>query len=277
MLTAAQLKSLLRAQQLRLSTRLGQHHLVDGRTIAQLARRWILSPADTVVEVGAGLGALTEPLAERAGQVIAVEIDPRIAEVLRERLGARSNVRVVAEDILTFPWESHPGVVAVGAIPYQITSPILIALWEHRRTVREAWLILQREVAQRLLARPGTKAYSRLSVLAQYGWELERVMDVSRRAFFPQPEVDSACVHLVARRSPPVAVDDEAFFFEVVKAAFAHRRKTLANCLLDVQSRRLDREQVEELLQEIGLPASVRGETLTLEQFAALANALAHH
>jgi len=274
MLTPAELKSLLRTHHLHLRKRLGQHHLVDGRVIDRLVERMQLSADDTVVEIGAGLGALTEPLAERAGCVVAVEVDARFAALLTERMATRKNVRVVHEDILTFPWDRHAGAVVVGAIPYHITSPILVSLCEHRRDLRDAWLILQQEVAARLRAKPGTKAYGRLSVLGQYGWDITAVMDVPRSAFFPQPEVDSTCLHLRPREHPEVAVADEAAYFDVVKSAFGHRRKTLANCLRESGGRRMSRSQVEALLRGLKLPVSVRGEELSLEQFAALSNRL---
>ena len=274
MLTAAELKAFLRTHDVRLTKRLGQHHLVD----APLARRLIehihLSPNETVVEIGAGLGALTELLAAQAGRVIAVELDRKICELLRVRLSACSNVSVLCEDILTFSWAAHQRSVVVGAIPYHITSPIIASLSDNRRAIREAWLILQAEVADRLTAKPGTKAYGRLSVLGQYGWNIETVMSIPRSAFFPQPEVDSACLRLQPRSQPPVAVVNEPLMFEVVKAAFSHRRKTLVNCLSAHEPRLMDRAQAEALLGEVGLPIAVRGEQLSLDQFAQLTSAL---
>ncbi|MDP3703796.1 MAG: 16S rRNA (adenine(1518)-N(6)/adenine(1519)-N(6))-dimethyltransferase RsmA, partial [Candidatus Omnitrophota bacterium] len=274
MLTAAALKTFLRTHDVRLRKRLGQHHLVDARLVQRLVDRFNLSPRDTVVEIGAGLGALTEPMAERVARVIAVDVDRKICALLRERLAQYSNVTVVCEDILEFSWKAHEGSMVVGAIPYHITSTILVALSEHRRVIREAWLILQEEVARRLTASPGTKAYSRLSVLGQYGWDIERVMAIPRSAFFPQPEVDSACLHFRPRLRPAVAVEDELLLFEVVKAAFAHRRKTLVNCLSAHTPRLMSRGQAEALLREVGLPVAVRGEQLSLNEFASLANAL---
>ena len=274
MLTAAQLKSLLRTHHLHLRKRLGQHHLVDGGVIGRLMDRVALSKDDTVVEIGAGLGALTEPLAERVGCVVAVEVDAHIAALLAERMAPWTNVRVVQEDILEFPWGRHAGAMVVGAIPYHITSPILLSLSEHRRLLRDGWLIVQKEVAARLRAKPGTKSYGRLSVLGQYSWDIRAVTDISRSAFFPQPEVDSTCLHLRSHERPPVDVADEAAYFDVVKAAFGHRRKTLANCLREFGGRRMSRAQVEALLRGLELPISVRGEELSLEQFAALSNHL---
>lgn len=270
MLTAGELKTLLRTHGLRLTKRLGQHHLIDARVIERIVERCQLSPEDTVVEIGAGLGALTEPLARRAGRVIAVEVDRRIAAVLAERMRPWRNVTVACEDILQFSWARVSRVTVVGAIPYHITSPILVWLCEARHAIRKAVLLMQEEVADRLLARPGTKAYGRLSILGQYDWEIVPLLTVPRSAFFPQPGVDSRCVQLMPSGRPAAPVADEGFFFEVVKRAFSHRRKTLVNCL----SEQVPRAKMEATLRRLGLPVSVRGEALSLAQFAALADAL---
>ena len=272
MLSATDLKILLKHHGLRLMKRLGQHHLIDANVIRRVVDACELSGTETVVEIGAGLGALTESLASRASTVLAVEVDAKIADVLEHRLQAQGRVRVLRQDILEFRWETTPGAVVVGAIPYQLTSPILAALCEHRAFIRRAVLVMQREVAERLAARPGTKAYGRLSALAQYGYQIETVCSIPRGAFFPPPAVESRCVRLLPRSSPAVRVDDEARFFRVVKAAFAHRRKTLVNCLSDPRGGLMARARAEALLQKLKLPPSVRGEALSLEQFAMVAN-----
>jgi 16S rRNA (adenine1518-N6/adenine1519-N6)-dimethyltransferase len=219
---------------------------------------------------------LTEPLAGRSRRVIAVEVDRGVAAVLAERLKPLRNVEVRCEDILRFSWEPFHHAVVVGAIPYHITSPILVALCEARRAIDRAVLVMQEEVAQRLAAAPGTKAYGRLSVLVQYGWGVALGARVPPGAFFPAPAVDSRCVELSSRSRPAVQVASEPLFFEVVKAAFSQRRKTLANTLGNLPpATRLPRSEVPGLLASLGLPASVRGEALSLEAFAALANALA--
>ena len=289
MLTGTQLRSLLRAHGLRLTKRLGQHHLVDPRLIARITASCDLSPQDTVVEIGAGLGALTEPLAQQAKRVIALEIDRKIAALLTERMRAFRNVEVRHEDILRFSWKpftpplraGFTGVTVVGAIPYHITSPILVSLCEARHAIRKAVLIVQREVADRLLAEPGTKAYGRLTVLGQYCWRISSLMTVSRHAFYPQPDVESRCVQLLPRSQPPVPIGGEPIFFEVVKRAFSQRRKTLANCLSGSTAASkhvawdLTRAEAETLITALGWPASIRGEALSLDQFAALATLLA--
>ena len=275
MLTASELKAFLRTYDLRLTKRLGQHHLVDVRAIARITDACRLSAEDVVVEIGAGLGALTEALAGRARRVIAVEVDAKICRLLKQRMAPHPNVTVQCGDILEFPWTQVSGAIVVGAIPYHITSPILVALAESRAILARILLVIQREVARRLVAKPGTKTYGRLTVLAQYGWNVVERLTIPRSAFFPQPDVDSACVELIPHPQPRVTVLDEARFFALVKAAFSQRRKTLVNCLMSEPALSLSRHDAEALLRRQGLPSDVRGERLSLEQFAALSNALA--
>lgn len=282
MLTVAELKAVLGTHQIRLTKRLGQHHLIDARVIHRIVESCQLSRDETVVEIGAGLGALTEWLAQKAKRVIAVEVDRRIGALLSERMRSFTQVTVVCEDILGFAWDRVPGAVVVGAIPYQITSPIVVSLCEARRFIQRAMLVMQTEVAQRLVAQPGTRAYGRLSVLAQCGWQLEARFSIPRSAFFPPPEVDSTCVRFLNHPQPRVARAQELLFFAVVKAAFSQRRKTLVNCLSGLAVTRgkggegsLTRSTIEAVLNRLEFDPSVRGEMLSIEQFAALTNELA--
>ena len=276
MLTVSELQSVLKIHGLRLTKRLGQNHLIDYGVVTRFIDRCRFLPEEIVVEIGAGLGALTEPLADRVSRVWAVEVEQSFAALLTARLAHRPNVTVVCQDILELSWDRFRDITVVGAIPYHITSPILVALNDARHTIRRAILIMQHEVAQRLLAAPGTKAYGRLSLLAQYGWDLVALMELPRHAFFPQPAVDSCALHMTPRAQPLVAVEDEQVLFDVVKAAFAHRRKTLVNCLVHEGIAGLSRVPAEAMLQRLGLATTIRGEQLTLDQFAALANALRH-
>jgi 16S rRNA (adenine1518-N6/adenine1519-N6)-dimethyltransferase len=271
MLTAAQLKRLLQARGLRLTKRRGQHHLIDPGTIQRVVAACEPLDQATVIEIGPGLGALTEPLAARASRVVAVEIDRGVAAALAERAGRLANVEVRCGDILRFPWAGVPDALVVGAIPYHITSPILVSLFDARHLIARAVLVIQEEVAQRLAARPGTKSYGRLSVLVQYGWEVELKLPVPRAAFFPRPSVESRCVELRRRTQPAVRVSNERLFFEIVKAGFAQRRKTLLNALAALpQAKPLGRAGLAALLDAAGLPATARAETLPLEAFARL-------
>ena len=273
MLTVSELKAFLAAHRLRLSKHLGQHHLVDGRVIARLVASIDVAPSDTVVEIGAGLGALTEPLAARAARVIALEVDRAICALMAERMRPFAAVEPRCQDILTFRWEEAPGALAVGAIPYHITSPLLVWLFERRRDMKAAYLLLQREVAERLTARPRIKAYGRLTILCQYGWRVTALAAVPRHAFFPPPRVDSTWIRLVPHAAPPVPVADEARFFAIVRAAFSQRRKTLANCL--IQARLASADEVKALLARAEVAPGARGEALSLEQFARLSRHLA--
>ncbi len=274
MLTASELKTLLRAHGLRLHTRRGQHFLVDAPLAKRLIGSCRVTPQDTVIEIGAGLGALTELLSNAAGRVIAVEADRAISALLQKRMAHRPNVEVICQDILTFPWPRHADSKVVGMIPYHITSPILVSLCEHAAQIGGAWLGIQREVAQRLKARPGTKAYGRLTILVQCRFEVEERLRIPRSVFFPQPKVDSSWVRLTPRADPAVAVEDERLFFAVVQAAFAQRRKTLTNGLQLLKSPKLTRDEALQVVRQLGWSERVRGETLSLEQFAQLSNAI---
>ena len=272
--TKTELLEILRANGLRLKKRLGQHYLIDPRLTERLIHLCGITTEDTVVEIGAGLGALTDGLAGVAKRVIAVEIDPTISELLKIRIASKPNVEVVCQDILTFPWARDSITTVVGTIPYQITSPLLITLCEQASSVREVWLGLQQEVAQRLNAKPGTKAYGRLTLLVQYHFDVKRIMAMPRSAFFPQPKVDSLWIRLVARPSPPALIKDASLFFDLVRAAFSQRRKTLLNCLRQLTRIRFDRQGAAEAIRLAGLPEEVRGEALSLEAFARLANTI---
>ena len=270
--TKSELLSLLRARGLRLKKSLGQHYLIDPAMGRRLVDLCALTSQDLVVEIGAGLGAITDVLAERAARVVAIERDRTIAELLVARLASYPNVEILCRDALEVSWAPWKGCTVVGLIPYLITSPLLVRLCEEVSQVHAVWLGVQQEVADRLTARAGTKAYGRLSILVQYRWQVAQRAKIPRRVFFPQPAVDSAWVELAARRAPAVRVDDETLFFELVRTAFSQRRKTLVNCLLGWRD--LSREQIQACLRTVELPASVRGEAVSLEGFAALANHL---
>ena len=270
----AELLEALGSRRLRLKKSLGQNYLIDPHVTRRAADACELGPDDTVIEIGAGLGALTELLAPRVKRLIAVEIDPQIAELLAQRFRDAPNVEVVCRDILDFPWARYPGSLVVGAIPYQITSPILVELCRPGRRLPAVWLGMQDEVARRLTAAPGTKAYGRLTVLVRYRFAVTRLMTLPRQAFFPAPRVDSAWIKLAARPFSSVEVADEALLFDVVKAAFSQRRKMLLNCLGELTVRRLSRQDAAQAIQRAGIAAGVRGETLSLEQFAQLTGAI---
>ncbi len=275
--TKRELLELLKAGGLRLDKRLGQHYLIDPGTCRRLVEACELQPSDTVVEIGAGLGALTDLLSERAEKVIALEVDRGICRMLAIRAQAWPSVEVRGEDVLAFDWASWRGAVVVGAIPYRITSEIIATLAEHDQMIHGAWLGLQREVALRLCAKPGSKEYGRLSLLAQYHFAVQPVMRIPRAAFFPQPEVDSSWIRLTPHAAPPVAVRDRRLLFAVIKAAFGQRRKMLVNCLSHLLEPPIARPRIAAAIRAVGLPERVRGEELSLADFARLSESLGRH
>lgn len=268
--------ALLRAQGLRPRKRWGQNFLCDRNTLDRIARAAAPRPGERVLEVGAGLGALTRSLADLFAFVTTVEIDPLLAPILAETLAGLDNVRVVYGDFLEMDpkalldeaFGEAPGVV-VGNIPYNITTPILERLLERRARIRTIVLLVQREVADRLTAAPGGKAYGALSVFAQYNARVEKAGTVPPHLFVPTPEVSSTIVRLDLEPGGTVAVPDEAAFFRLVRAAFAMRRKTLLNALA-APAAGLGRAGAEDLLRRAGIDPARRGETLSLEEFARL-------
>lgn len=276
--TPAGTARVLRAYGLRPRKRWGQHFLVSRRALDRILEAAGLTPADAVLEVGAGLGTLTVALAQRAGRVIAVEIDPALLPPLSAAVGVFPNVAVVHADILRVDPEAllsgatGPRKI-VANLPYNVASPLIVSLLERPLGLERMVMTVQREVAQRLAAGPGTKDYGALSVAVQFRAQAEIVGRIPPSGFFPSPDVESAIVRLVVRPAPPVQVTDEAAFFRVVRAAFAQRRKTLRNTVAAVLA--LPPAQVEAACREAGIDPRRRGETLTLAEFAALTEALA--
>lgn len=269
-------RQLLNAHGIRIKKRLGQNFLVDRNILQKIVAAAELEADDTVLEVGPGLGALTQALAERAGRVVAVEIDEQLIPVLHKTLAAYPNVTIVHADALRLDLGSLvPGaakVKVVANLPYYITSPLLMHFLEADLPLERLVVMVQAEVAERLQAAPGSKAYGALTVAVQYRAEVTRVAKVPRTVFLPQPGVDSAilCLRL---RPYPVRPKDEGLFFAVVRAAFAQRRKTLRNALAPLAGER--GVAVEEVLGKANVDPAVRGETLSIEAFIAVADALA--
>ena len=246
----------------------------------RIAGAALLQPGDRVLEIGAGLGALTRSLADLSFFVTAVEIDRLLAPILQETLADKTNVRVVYEDFLKLnlpefldeAFGPETGVV-VANIPYYITTPILERLIEQKARIRRIVLLVQHEFGQRMVAAPGTDDFGAMSVYVQYHTQVEIVLKVSRRCFLPAPEVDSAVIRLTPVVPGTVEVKDETCFFRVVRAAFQQRRKTLANTLMS-GGVVPDRSSSESNLRAAGIDPGRRGETLSLTEFAALANHL---
>lgn len=257
---------------LRADKKLGQNFLIDENVVRQIVEAAELSEADTVLEVGPGIGTLTQGLAESKAKVVAVELDTRLLPVLATTLEGYDNVRVVHGDILKVNIMGEVGAPefkVCANLPYYITTPIIFALLEKRLPMERLVAMVQKEVAERMAAQPGGKEYGALSVAIQYYTEPEIAFIVPPTSFIPAPAVDSAVIVCKRRSKPPVEVCDEALFFRVVKAAFSLRRKMLSNSLKNMG---IKGEQVAKWLELAGVDGKRRAETLSLEDFAKLTN-----
>ena len=261
----------------------GQNFLTDTNILQKIVDTAEIDDQVNVIEIGPGIGALTEFLAERAAQVMAFEIDHRLVPILEDTLRDFDNVTVVNEDILKVDLAQHiqnfknPDlpIKVVANLPYYITTPILMHLIESGIPFSEFVVMMQKEVADRISAKPNTKAYGSLSIAVQYYMTAKVAFIVPRTVFVPEPNVDSAILKMVRRPEPAVAVEDEKFFFKVSKASFTHRRKTLWNNLTGYFGKTDEiKDKLTKALDQAGLSPSVRGEALGLEEFASLADAL---
>lgn len=257
---------------LRADKKLGQNFLIDENVVRQIVAAAELSEADTVLEVGPGIGTLTQGLAESKARVVAVELDTRLLPVLATTLNGYDNVRVVHGDILKVNIMEEvgaPSFKVCANLPYYITTPIIFALLEKRLPMERLVAMVQKEVAERMAAQPGGKEYGALSVAIQYYTEPEIAFIVPPTSFIPAPAVESAVIVCKRRIKPPVEVCDEGLFFRVVKAAFSLRRKMLSNSLKNMG---IKSEQVAKWLELAGVDGKRRAETLSLEDFAKLTN-----
>lgn len=271
---------LLKAWGLRPRKSMGQHFLTDPNVSAMILRRSGFDSNDIIVEIGAGLGALTIPLARRAKHVLAVEPDKKIATLLKNELLAAgaSNVTIIEKDILACDMEamaevSNTRLQVVGNLPYHISSQILIHLTSFRQSIDRAVLMFQKEVAERLLAKPGTKAYGRLSALIQYCSHIRSMGRVGASSFYPRPKVDSEVVGVRFSDPAPFPAADEKLLFEVIRAAFGKRRKMLKNALMS-SNLGLEERQLLEALKQARVDPRRRAETLSVQDFVTLANLL---
>ncbi|WP_274365804.1 16S rRNA (adenine(1518)-N(6)/adenine(1519)-N(6))-dimethyltransferase RsmA [Paenibacillus thermotolerans] len=261
---------------------LGQNFLIDQNILRSIVSAADLGPNKGALEIGPGIGALTEKLAEASGKVVAVEIDRRLIPMLGESLEPYGNVSVVHGDVLKVDlhelfrehFQHVESVSVVANLPYYVTTPIVMKLLEEKLPLANIVVMVQKEVADRFAARPGTKDYGSLSVAVQYYASVELVARVPHTVFIPQPNVESAVVKLAMRDEPAVRVDDEELFFQVVHAAFAQRRKTLLNNLQQRFFAGAGKEECRAFLEQCGIDASRRGETLDMSEFARIANEL---
>ena len=275
----ATIKEVLGRHGFRFSKALGQNFLIDPRVCPRMAAESGAAECAGAIEVGPGLGVLTYELAQVAKKVVAIELDQRLFPVLGETLADCPNVELVQGDVLKLDLhaliqEKFGGqeVCVCANLPYYITSPVIMGLLEGGLPLRSITVMVQKEAAERICAQPGQRACGAVSVSVHYHSQPQVLFGVSRGSFLPPPNVDSAVIRLDLRREPPVQVADEGWFFRVSRAAFAQRRKTAANSIS--ASLGLPKAQVEAALGAAGIPGAVRAEQLSLEQFAALANAL---
>ncbi|MBR0087656.1 MAG: 16S rRNA (adenine(1518)-N(6)/adenine(1519)-N(6))-dimethyltransferase [Lachnospiraceae bacterium] len=300
------------------SKKFGQNFLIDAHVLEKILKAADITKEDTVLEIGPGIGTLTQALAERAGHVYAVEIDDKLIPILKDTLAECDNVTVINEDIMKVDLGalaeeagltgfaaadaaaetsgnggegkildknaaaenpaagsgSRPGFKVVANLPYYITTPIIMSLLEKQLPIRSITVMVQKEVADRMSASPGTKDYGALSLAVQYYCEPYLAANVPQNCFMPRPDVSSAVIHLKRYETPPVKAQDPGLMFLLIRAAFSQRRKTLVNAVKNSGELSFTREQVEEALMALDIPLTIRGEALDLKTFAALSDEL---
>ena len=274
--------AVLKKYDFKIQKKFGQNFLIDPHVLEKIVEAAELTPEDCVVEIGPGLGAMTQYLAKRAGRVAAVEIDRALIPILQETLADCENVEIINEDILKVDLtrlaeEKNGGrpIKVVANLPYYITTPIVMSLLEKRVPLYSMTIMVQKEVAERMQAGPGGKEYGALSLAVQYFADARIVANVPPNCFIPRPGVGSAVVCLKRYEEPPVSVPDEDLLFSVIRASFNQRRKMLVNSLYNAAGLSFSKETVREALLSMGVPETIRGEALTLEQFARLTELLA--
>jgi len=278
MLTKSQLKEVFSKYGFTPLKRLGENYLIDGNIKDKIIRESCLSKNDTVLEIGPGLGALTMDLAKAAARVFAVEMDKKAIAILNELAGGEyPNLEVFNGDILKFDLKkisSGGGIKVVGNLPYYITTPIIEYLIANRHFIASVVIMVQKEVASRLLTGPGTKDYSSISCFIQYFMLPEYIYTVKKTSFFPSPDVDSSILRLTVPDKPSVDVKNEEKFFKIIRGAFNQRRKSIINSIAREQVLDMPKEKLSAVLTGIGIDPAARPETLSLSQFAAISNAI---
>ncbi|MTH55262.1 16S rRNA (adenine(1518)-N(6)/adenine(1519)-N(6))-dimethyltransferase RsmA [Bacillus mangrovi] len=281
--TPARTKEILKKYGFSFKKSLGQNFLIDTNVLHRIVDHAEVGEDTGVIEIGPGIGALTEQLAKRAKKVVAFEIDQRLLPILSDTLSPYPNVKIIHEDILKADVKSVmeeefsecKEVMVVANLPYYVTTPIIMKLLEDKLPLKGIVVMLQKEVADRIAANASTKEYGSLSIAIQYYTEAKTVMVVPKTVFVPQPNVDSAVIRLLKRDKPAAEMLDEAFFFELMKASFAQRRKTLMNNLLQFYPHgRAVKEEIEQKLLDSGIDPKRRGESLTVEEFAKVSDVL---
>ena len=279
-------KDILKKNNIRLQKRLGQNFLIHEPTVNKIIEAAQAGPEDLIIEIGPGIGSLTQQLIETGAQVISIELDQKLIPVLNKNFSSYENFKIVQGDALKIDFdklvqESSDGQFGpakkkykvVANLPYYITTPIIMHLLEQRFWISDIIIMIQQEVAERLTASAGTKDFGAITVAAQYYAEIEKVVGVPPGAFIPPPAVHSTVIKLSIRKQPPVTLRDERFFFGVIKGSFAQRRKTLLNALGNA-GLGFTKEEIAEVLNRLGIDSNRRGETLNMDEFALLSNNL---
>ena len=269
----------LQKYQFHFAKKFGQNFLIDTHVLDKIVRAAEITPEDYVLEIGPGIGTLTQYLCESAKHVFAVEIDDNLIPILQDTLSPYDNVTVIHNDVLKLDInklveEKCEGkrIKVVANLPYYITTPIIMGLFESHVPIDSITIMVQKEVADRMQVGPGTKDYGALSLAVQYYAKPEIIANVPPNCFMPRPNVGSAVIRLTRHETVPVQVEDEKLMFRLIRASFNQRRKTLANGLNNSPEIHLSKEVIQESIEELGVPVTSRGEALTLEQFAALSN-----
>ena len=273
---------ILNKYQFMFQKRFGQNFLIDTHVLEKIIKSAEITKEDLVLEIGPGIGTMTQYLCENAREVIAVEIDKNLIPILQnDTLAEYDNVTIINEDILKLDLnelvkERNDGkrIKVVANLPYYITTPIIMGLFESHVPLQNITVMVQKEVADRMQAGPGSKDYGALSLAVQYYATPYIAANVPPNCFMPRPNVGSAVIRLTLHEEPPVKVKDESFLFAIIRASFNQRRKTLVNGLTNAAELQISKEEVQEALEQMGLSATIRGEALTLEQFAELSNLL---
>ena len=271
--------AVLQKYQFNFQKKFGQNFLIDTHVLDKIIAAADITEEDFVLEIGPGIGTMTQYLCENARQVIAVEIDTNLIPILKDTLSAYDNVRIINDDILKVDinelareYNNGRPIKVVANLPYYITTPIIMGLFESHVPIESITVMVQKEVADRMQAGPGTKDYGALSLAVQYYSKPQIVVNVPPSCFMPQPKVGSTVISLRRHQQPVVQVEDEKLMFKVIRASFNQRRKTLANGLNNYGGINLTKEQIQQSIEELGVPVNIRGEALSLEQFACLSN-----
>lgn len=272
-------KYILKKYNIKANKRLGQNFLINDNAIQEIVNAAGISAEDLIIEIGPGLGTLTSKLLEKAGKVIAVELDENMIKILKDRFKLYENFILINEDILKIDLKKLieenlndlRNVKIVANLPYYITTPIIMKLLEDRLNINSITVMVQKEVADRIAEKPGEKLSGAITYSVNYYAIPEKVTLVGKESFIPSPEVDSEVIKLNIRKEPPVKVDNEEMFFKLIKVSFMQRRKTLLNALTN-SGLITNKEKLKQVLEKMNLDLNIRGEKLTLEQYAKLAN-----